>query len=76
MGYSPPSAVDTSTLHQASVEEIEHHHYYNQVVLDVKRILKRFPPGFVYHYYSHYSISCWYKVDLYVLHFVFIFIYI
>lgn len=26
-------------------EEIKHHQYYNQVVLDVKRILKRFPPG-------------------------------
>lgn len=28
-----------------SKEEIKHHQYYNQVVLDVKRILKRFPPG-------------------------------
>lgn len=26
-------------------EEITSHQYYNQVVLDVKRILKRFPPG-------------------------------
>lgn len=28
-----------------SSEEILNHSYYNQVVLDVKRILKRFPPG-------------------------------
>ena len=26
-------------------EKIEKHQYYNQVVMDVKRILKRFPPG-------------------------------
>ncbi len=34
----------------ASVEEIKHHQYYNQVVLDVKRILKRFPPGKTFPY--------------------------
>lgn len=27
------------------VDKIEKHQYYNQVVMDVKRILKRFPPG-------------------------------
>ncbi|EFX67060.1 hypothetical protein DAPPUDRAFT_262125 [Daphnia pulex] len=37
-------------LHQlketgVSSEEIQHHQYYNQVVLDVKQILKCFPPG-------------------------------
>ena len=32
-------------MNQISKEEIRHHQYYNQVVLDVKRILKRFPPG-------------------------------
>ena len=26
-------------------EIIQNHEYYNQVVMDVKRILKRFPPG-------------------------------
>jgi len=27
------------------IETIEKHQYYNQVVMDVRRILKRFPPG-------------------------------
>lgn len=35
---------------RASEEEIRHHQYYNQVVLDVKRILKRFPPGKIFPY--------------------------
>ncbi|XP_046651824.1 TBC1 domain family member 20-like isoform X2 [Daphnia pulicaria] len=32
-------------IDRISSEEIKHHQYYNQVVMDVKRILKRFPPG-------------------------------
>lgn len=41
----PFVAKSNGTLDTTSEEEIKHHHYYNQVVLDVKRILKRFPPG-------------------------------
>ena len=46
---------NTPIWDQVSEEEIEHHHYYNQVVLDVKRILKRFPPGTVeWHWTIHF----------------------
>ena len=35
----------TVKLANESDGDIESHQYYNQVVLDVRRILKRFPPG-------------------------------
>jgi hypothetical protein len=35
----------TVKLTNESDGDIESHQYYNQVVLDVRRILKRFPPG-------------------------------
>lgn len=41
----PVIAQSNGILERSSSEKIKHHHYYNQVVLDVKRILKRFPPG-------------------------------
>lgn len=42
-----PSLVDYESLSsfEISSEDIRSHTYYNQVVLDVNRILQRFPPG-------------------------------
>lgn len=44
VGLSPPSP-DSPALRLASQEDCEKHPEYNQVVLDVNRSLKRFPPG-------------------------------
>ncbi|XP_044249607.1 TBC1 domain family member 20 isoform X1 [Drosophila takahashii] len=43
------AGVDVNDLEQApSLEELQYHPEYNQVVLDVNRSLKRFPPGIPY----------------------------
>ena len=46
-----PMVLSAKKLHIEDVP-IESHQYYNQVVLDVRRILKRFPPGQIvfFHY--------------------------
>ncbi|KAH8350668.1 hypothetical protein KR084_010734 [Drosophila pseudotakahashii] len=43
------AGVDVNSLEQApSLDELQYHPEYNQVVLDVNRSLKRFPPGIPY----------------------------